>query len=86
MSEVNEEIDPIKKKYKRAAKNILKAGMLPMPNNDTFIQILKYYNLSEEELDFIGYYRSRSSMNMEQLLKKSKLPENEITRRYFVSK
>lgn len=80
MSEVNSQVDPIEKKYKRAAKNILKAGMLPMPNSDTFIQILKHYDLNEEELDFIGYYRSRSSMNMEQLLKKSKLSEDEVTR------
>ena len=70
MSEVNEEIDVMEKKYKKAAKNILKAGMLPMPNNDTFIKILKYYDLTEAELDFIGYFRSRSSMSMEQLAKK----------------
>ena len=83
MSEVNEEIDPIEKKFKKAARIILKAGMLPMPNNDTFVQILKYYFKmpeDEEDLDFIANFRSRSSMSMEQLLKKSKLPEDEVNR------
>ncbi len=80
MSDINEEIDPIEKKYKKAARNILKAGMLPMPNSDTFVKILKYYDFSEEELDFLAYFSSRSTMNMEQLQKKSKLPEQEVNR------
>ncbi|MHA1453933.1 MAG: hypothetical protein ACTSRD_13815, partial [Promethearchaeota archaeon] len=79
MSEENEEIDVVEKKFKKAAQIILKAGMLPMPNNDTFVKILKYY-LDEEDLDFIRHFRSRSSMSMEQLLKKSKLPEDEVVR------
>jgi ferredoxin len=79
MSEVNEEIDELEKKFKKAARIILSAGMLPMPNTNTFIQILKHY-LDEEDLDFILNFKSRSSMSMEQLLKKSKLPEEEINR------
>jgi len=77
MSEQNEDLET---KYKKAARTILKAGMLPLPYNDTFIQILKYY-LDEEDLDFIANFKSRSSMSMEQLLSKSKLPEAEIVRK-----
>ncbi len=83
MSDVNEEIDPIEKKFKKTARIILSAGMLPMPNNATFVEILKYYFImpeDEEDLDFIANFKSRSSMSMEQLMKKSKLSEEEINR------
>jgi phage tail tape-measure protein len=64
-------------KYKKAANIILKAGSLPLPVNDTLVEILKLL-LSEEELDFINAFKRKTSQTMEQLIKSSK--QSEISR------
>ena len=69
----------LEKKYKKGAKTIVKAGMMPFPVTDTLVEILKFY-LDEEDLDFINKaFGTRSSRSMEQMQKKLKnLSEDEI--------
>ncbi|TFF89429.1 MAG: 4Fe-4S dicluster domain-containing protein [Promethearchaeota archaeon] len=75
----NTKDDKLYKEYKKAAKCITKAGMMPFPVNDTLIEILKFY-LDEDDLYFINKaFRTRSSVSMEQAKKKlKKLSEDEI--------
>ncbi|MBD3353536.1 MAG: hypothetical protein GF364_18780, partial [Candidatus Lokiarchaeota archaeon] len=74
------EVDPLEKKYKKAAKVISSAGILPLPPTDTMVEILKYY-LVEEELDFIKKtFRIKKSLSTKQLVRKSKLPEEDAIR------
>ncbi len=69
------------KKYKDAAKIIVKAGMMPFPITDTLIEILKFY-LDDEDLEFIKAFKFKQSMTMDQLKSKLKnLSEEEIDRR-----
>jgi Na+-translocating ferredoxin:NAD+ oxidoreductase RNF subunit RnfB len=64
-------------KYKKAAHIIIKAGVLPTPVNQTLIDILKLL-LTENELDFINAFKRKTSQTMEQLIKSSKMPEDQI--------
>jgi len=64
-------------KYKKAAHIIIKAGVLPTPVNQTLIDILKLL-LTEDELDFINAFKRKTSQTMEQLIKTSKMPEDQI--------
>lgn len=69
---MSEEKDELNKKYEKAAKAIVKAGMMPFPVTDTFIEILKFY-LDEDDLYFITKaYRTKSSLTIDQLEKKLK--------------
>ena len=79
---MSEKLTPeqFEKKLKRAATNIIGAGPLPFPVTDTLKKILKYY-LDEEEVLFIGKaFKTKKSLNMEQLVKKTKKEEKEIER------
>ncbi|MBD3186978.1 4Fe-4S dicluster domain-containing protein [Candidatus Bathyarchaeota archaeon] len=68
------------KNLKRAATNIIGAGPIPFPVSDTLLEILKFY-LDEEDAYFIAKaYRTKKSLNMEQLVKKLKMDEKEIDR------
>ena len=64
-------------KYKKAAQVIIRAGILPFPLTDTLLEILKYI-IREEDLDLIMAFKRRFSQTMEQLLKSSKMSEEEI--------
>ncbi len=72
--------DPVTAKYRNAANNIIKAGPVPFPPSDTFIEILKA-QLDLEDLEFIKPYRGSSSLSMDELKKKTKLSEEEIDKR-----
>ncbi|MHA1268874.1 MAG: ATP-binding protein [Candidatus Helarchaeota archaeon] len=73
--------DEVIKKYRNAAKTIIKAGMMPFPLSDTFIEILKYY-LDDEDMEFIRAFKLKQSLSMDQLKQKLKnLSEEEIDRR-----
>lgn len=76
---MTEEADPLKK-LKTAANAIIKAGPIPFPLNDTIMEILKYY-LDEEDLDFLRAFKINSSMSIEEVKKKLKIPEEEIERK-----
>ncbi|MHA1752321.1 MAG: 4Fe-4S binding protein [Candidatus Helarchaeota archaeon] len=77
---ITDDKEEIIKKYQTAAKAIIKAGMMPFPLTNTFIEILKYY-LDEEDLEFIKAFKMKQSMTMEQLKKKLKdMSEEEIDR------
>ncbi len=76
-----EEKDELIEKYRKAARTIIKAGVMPFPLTDTFIEILRYY-LDEEDLEFIKAFKLKQSLTMDQLKKKLKdLSEEEIDRR-----
>ncbi|MHA1291678.1 MAG: 4Fe-4S binding protein [Promethearchaeota archaeon] len=65
-------------KIKKAARIIIKAGMLPFPITDTLIEIMELL-YTEEELDFIiKSYRRKASQTIEELKKSSKMSEEEI--------
>ena len=64
-------------KYRNAARTIVKAGSFPFPISDTMIELLKLL-IDEEQLDFISAFRRKISQTMEQLIKSSKMSENEI--------
>ena len=65
--------------YKKAAKAIISAGVLPIPINDTMIEILKII-INPSELNLVLAFQRKKSQTMEQLLKstKGKMDENEI--------
>ncbi|MFO8018187.1 MAG: 4Fe-4S binding protein [Promethearchaeia archaeon] len=66
------------KKYKKAARIIIKAGMLPFPVTETLLEIMDLL-YTEEEVNFINKaFRKRPSLTMEQLKKYSGMPEREI--------
>ncbi|TXT66982.1 MAG: 4Fe-4S ferredoxin iron-sulfur binding domain protein [Promethearchaeota archaeon] len=66
------------KKYKKAAQIIIKTGMLPFPVTDTLMEIM-HLLYSEEEIDFIiKAFKRRPSLNMEQLLDKTEMKEEDI--------
>ncbi|GAH37021.1 unnamed protein product, partial [marine sediment metagenome] len=67
----------VKEKYVKAARIIIKAGILPFPLTDTLLEIL-YMLLEEDDLDFIMAFKRKFSQTIEQLKKSSKLPEEEI--------
>ncbi len=64
--------------YKKAARIIVKSGMLPFPISDTLIDIMKLiYN--DSEIDFINKaFRRKASLTLEELKKFSKMSEEEI--------
>ena len=65
-------------KIVKAARIIIKSGMLPFPITDTLIEIMELI-YEEEELDFIiKAFRRKPSQTMEQLLKSSKMSEEAI--------
>ncbi len=64
-------------KYKKAAQIIIKAGALPFPLNDTLVSIVKEM-IEEHELDFIYAFKRKSSQTLEELLKTSKMSEEQI--------
>ncbi len=68
--------------YKKAAKAIISAGVLPIPINDTMIEILKII-IDPNELDLVLAFQRKKSQTMEQLLKstKGKKDENEILKK-----
>jgi len=64
-------------KYRRAARTIVKAGFLPFPINNTMIELLKLL-VDEAQLDFIMGFKRKTSQTMEELIKSTKMSENEI--------
>ncbi len=64
-------------KYRRAARVVVMAGRLPLPVNETLIEILKYL-IDEDEIEFIMAFKRKKSQTLEQLKKSSKLPEEKI--------
>jgi len=67
-----------KQKVTKAARIIVKSGMLPFPITDTLIEIMELL-YEEEELDFvIKAFKRKPSQTMEQLLKSSKMSEEDI--------
>ncbi|MFX0008429.1 MAG: 4Fe-4S dicluster-binding protein [Promethearchaeota archaeon] len=64
-------------KYQKVARTLIKAGFLPLPINNTMIQLLKML-IKEDQLDFILAFKNKPSQTMEQLKKCSKMSENEI--------
>jgi NAD-dependent dihydropyrimidine dehydrogenase PreA subunit len=64
-------------KYKKAARAIIKAGFLPLPINDTMIQLLKLL-INEDQLDFILAFKTKSSQTMEKLKMRTRMSESEI--------
>ncbi len=65
-------------KIKKAARIIVKTGMLPFPITDTLIEIMQLL-YTEEEMDFIiKAYKRKPSLTMEQLKKITKMSEDEI--------
>jgi NAD-dependent dihydropyrimidine dehydrogenase PreA subunit len=63
--------------YKKAARIIIKAGILPFPINNTLLEILQLL-LTEDELNFIDAFKRKTSQTLEELKKSSKLEEKEI--------
>ncbi len=72
--------DPVTAKYRNAANPLIKAGPIPFPPSDTFIEIMKEF-LDMDDLEFIKAYRTSSSLSMDELKKKLKLPEDVIEKR-----
>ncbi len=72
--------DPVTAKYRNAANAIIKAGPIPFPPSDTVIELLKA-QLDDEDLELIKAFRSSSSLSIDEMKKKTKLPEEEIDRR-----
>lgn len=70
----------LEEKYKKAARVIIKAGRLPIPVNETLIEILKYL-IAEDDLDFIMAFKLKKSQTLEELKKRSKLTEEEILKK-----
>ncbi|MHA1149063.1 MAG: ATP-binding protein [Promethearchaeota archaeon] len=67
-----------KKKYTQAARIIVKSGILPFPVTDTLLEIMDLL-YTEEEISFINKaFRRKPSQTMEQLIKSSKMSEEDI--------
>ncbi|MFX1409390.1 MAG: ATP-binding protein [Promethearchaeota archaeon] len=64
-------------KYRKVARIIVKAGLIPFPINDTMIDLLKLL-INEEQLPFIMAFRKSFSQTMEQLKVSSKMSEDDI--------
>ncbi|MHA1267015.1 MAG: 4Fe-4S binding protein [Candidatus Helarchaeota archaeon] len=62
--------------WKKAASNIVKAGVIPFPISDNLIKFLQL-KMTEEQAKFLHHFK-KSSLNMDELKKKTNLPENEI--------
>jgi ferredoxin len=70
--------EDLEKKYASAANAIIKAGIIPFPNNDTLHEILKIY-LDEDDLDFINKcFKGKSSLSLDEVVKKTKLSAEEV--------
>ncbi|HMF30573.1 MAG TPA: 4Fe-4S binding protein [Candidatus Lokiarchaeia archaeon] len=70
--------DLLEKKYADAANAIIKAGIIPFPNNDTVHEILKNY-LDEDDLDFIiKAFKGKPSLSIDEVVKKTKLSPEEV--------
>jgi NAD-dependent dihydropyrimidine dehydrogenase PreA subunit len=63
--------------YKKAARNIIKAGAFPFPINDTLVQLLREL-LTQNEVSFIDAFKRKTSQTLEELKKSSSMPESEI--------
>lgn len=62
----------------KAARIIIKAGMLPLPITETFLELLQTI-YTEDELNFIGNaFRRKVSLTLPELIKYSKLSEDVI--------
>ncbi|MBD3256113.1 MAG: hypothetical protein GF383_13535 [Candidatus Lokiarchaeota archaeon] len=65
-------------KYKKAARIIIKAGMVPFPITDTLIDIMKLL-YTDEEIDFIiKTFKKSPSLTLEEIKEITKLPEDKI--------
>jgi ferredoxin len=62
--------------WKKAASNIVRAGVIPFPITDTLIQFLQL-KMTEAQAEFLRIFK-KSSLNMDQLKKKTEKPEAEI--------
>ena len=62
--------------WKKAASNIVKAGVIPFPITDTLFKFLQL-KMTEAQASFLHYFR-KPSMNLEQLKEKTGLPEAEL--------
>jgi ferredoxin/DNA-binding HxlR family transcriptional regulator len=62
--------------WKKAASNIVKAGVIPFPITDTLFKFLQL-KLTEEQAKFLRHFR-KPSMNLDQLKEKTGLPEAEL--------
>ena len=66
-------------KYLQAAQVICKQGIMPMPVNETSIEIVKMVvEDDEEELDFILAFDEKASQTTEQLLASSRFSAEQI--------
>jgi len=63
--------------YEKVARIIIKAGTLPFPVNDTLVKIIKKM-INEKDLVFIKAFKRKTSQTLEQLIKTSKMSEDEI--------
>ncbi|MCP4760385.1 MAG: hypothetical protein GY870_01305 [archaeon] len=75
MSDIKQE--DIDRKYKKVIGVLNKAGQFPIPVSDTTVSILKF-TIKEEDLKFIMAFRRKISQTMPELVKTSKLSEEEI--------
>jgi Pyruvate/2-oxoacid:ferredoxin oxidoreductase delta subunit len=76
---MTETMDPeIYKKYKRAAQIINGAGGTPLSLNDTLIRILKHIVPDEEVLDYVKFFKKKTTQTMEQLKETTGLSEEVI--------
>jgi Pyruvate/2-oxoacid:ferredoxin oxidoreductase delta subunit len=66
------------KKYKRAAQIINGAGGTPLSLNDTLIRILKHIVPDEEVLDYVKFFKKKTTQTMEQLKETTGLSEEVI--------
>ena len=66
------------KKYKRAAQIINGAGGTPLSLNDTLIRILKHIVPDEEVLDYVRFFKKKTTQTMEQLKETTGLSEEVI--------
>jgi NAD-dependent dihydropyrimidine dehydrogenase PreA subunit len=62
--------------WKKAANNIIKAGVIPFPVSDTLFEFLKL-KMTEDQAKFLHLFK-KSSLNLEELKKLSEMPEAEI--------
>ena len=68
-------------KYLQAAQVICRQGLMPLPVNDTSIEIIKMViEDDEEELDFILAFSEMASQTTEQLQESSRFSAGEIER------
>ena len=64
-------------KYRKVARTIVKAGILPLPISNIMIELLKLL-IDEKQLNFIMAFRKKTSQTMEELKLSSKMSEDEI--------